>query len=73
MSVFVVRAFVKMRAMLVETKELASKLSALERELIDRLDVHEAAIVEALQRVIDILDPPPLPEQASKRRTGFRP
>jgi len=73
MSVFVVRAFVRMRGMMVGTDELARKLSALERELTDRLDVHEAAIVEVLQRVMDILDPPPLPVQPSKRRIGFRP
>lgn len=45
MSVFVVRAFLKMRAMLTDTRELSRKLAGLECELKDRLDVHEAAIV----------------------------
>jgi hypothetical protein len=44
MSVFVVRAFVRMRAALTDTRELARKLAQLERELKGRLDVHESAI-----------------------------
>jgi phage regulator Rha-like protein len=49
MSVFVVRAFVRMRGILTDTRELAHKLAALEKELKERLDVHEAAIVTILQ------------------------
>src|SRR6266480_6232476 len=49
MSIFVVRAFVKMRETLLGTRELAKKLAALEKKLTSRLDVHEAAIVEVLQ------------------------
>jgi phage regulator Rha-like protein len=45
MSVFVVRAFLKMRAFLGDKRELAKKLAALEKELKQRLNVHEAAIV----------------------------
>ncbi len=66
MSVFVVRAFVKMRAALSDNRELARKLAALEKELKERLDVHEAAIVTILQRVMDIIDPPALPEPPKK-------
>jgi hypothetical protein len=61
MSVFVVRAFTKMRSALTDTRELARKLALLEEELKGRLDNHEAAIVEVLQRVMRILDPPPPP------------
>ncbi|MEI9961912.1 MAG: ORF6N domain-containing protein [Limisphaerales bacterium] len=46
MSVFVVRAFVQMRDLLGSTKELAKQLAALEKKLTDRLDGHEAAIIE---------------------------
>src|SRR2546427_9497348 len=60
MSVFVVRAFLKMRAALSDNRELARKLAALETELKERLNVHEAAIVTILQRVMDIIDPPAL-------------
>ena len=72
MSVFVVRAFLKMRALLGDKRELAKKLAALERELTQRLDVHEAAIVHVLQRVMDIIDPPSLPPPP-KPRIGFKP
>ena len=71
MSVFVVRAFIKMRAALSDNRELARKLAALEKELKDRLDVHEAAIVTILQRVMDIIDPPALPEPP-KKEIGFQ-
>ncbi len=49
---------------------LAKKLSALEKELKGRLNVHESAIVSILQRVMDIIAPPPLPVPKS-RRIGF--
>jgi len=70
MSVFVVRAFVKMRGALHDTRAMAKKLADLEADLKSRLDVHEVAIVEILQRVMDILDPPPEPE-SPKRQIGF--
>ena len=49
MSIFVVRAFAKMREALRGTPELARKLAALEKKLTARLDVHEAAIVQVLR------------------------
>jgi hypothetical protein len=61
MSLFVVRAFVKMRALLNDSHDLARKLAALEQELKGRLDTHEAAIVDILRRIMRILDPPPGP------------
>ena len=70
-SVFVVRAFVKMRELLGGTKELARQLAELERKLTNRLDVHEGAIVEVLQRVMAILDPPAPPPEPPKREIGF--
>lgn len=70
MSMFVVRAFVRMRAALSGTRELARKLAALEKDLKSRLDLHEATIVTILQRVMDRIDPPPLPEPPP-RRVGF--
>lgn len=73
MSVFVVRAFLKMRSLLGDKRELAMQLKALEKELKQRLDVHEAAIVTILQRVMDIIDPPALPPAPAKPRIGFRP
>ncbi|MFZ0916275.1 MAG: ORF6N domain-containing protein [Candidatus Udaeobacter sp.] len=71
MSVFVIRAFVKMRETLLGTRELAKKLAALEKKLTSRLDVHEAAIVQVLQEIMQILNPPPLPPGPPRRRIGF--
>src|SRR6266536_2952525 len=70
MSVFVIRAFVKMREALRGTPELARKLAALEKKLTARLDVHEAAIVQVLREVMQILNPPPEPETPRRRRSG---
>jgi hypothetical protein len=50
-----------MRSLLGDTRELARGLAALERELKERLDVHEVAIVSVLQRVMDLIDPPAEP------------
>jgi hypothetical protein len=71
MSVFVVRAFVRMRSMMNNKRELARRLSMLEKELKERLDVHESAIVSILQRVMDIIDPPDLPGPPCKT-IGFQ-
>jgi predicted amino acid-binding ACT domain protein len=71
MSLFVIRAFVKMRETLLGTRELAKKLAALEKKLGSRLDVHEAAIVQVLQEIMQVLNPPPLPPEPPRRRIGF--
>ena len=73
MSVFVVRAFLKMRALLGDNRDLAQKLAALEKELKKRLDVHDGVIVTILQRVMNIIDPPALPPPPPKPRIGFKP
>jgi len=74
MSVFVVRAFVKMRELLGSTKELAKQLADLEKKLTGRLDGHESAIVDVLQRLMQILDPPQpaLEQEISRPRIGFQ-
>jgi len=80
MSVFVVRAFLRMRSALTDTRELARKLAVLEREVKARLDTHDAAIVDILRHIMDIIDPPKLPEQPRKqigfgvkeKRAGYR-
>ena len=73
MSVFVIRAFVKMREALRGTPELARKLAALEKKLTARLDMHEAAIVQVLREVMQILNPPPPPPKPPKPHIGFGP
>jgi len=71
MSVFVVRAFVKMRELLTGSRELAAELRKLEARPTARLDGHETAIFEVLQRVMDILSPPPPPPEPPRRQIGF--
>ena len=73
MSVFVIRAFVKMRGALSETTKMAAKLSALEQEIKGRLDTHEKAIVDVLQQLMEILNPDEIliPDSEPKREIGF--
>ena len=71
MSVFVVRAFIRMRAALGDSRDLARKLAALEKEIKARLDIHESAIVDTLRRLMEIIDPPALPEPPRKQ-IGFQ-
>ncbi len=71
MSVFVVRAFVKMRSAFGDSRELARKLTLLEQELKVRLNIHETAIVDVLQRIMKILDPPPPPPEPPPPEIGF--
>jgi phage regulator Rha-like protein len=71
MTVFVVRAFVKMRSAMSDTTDLARKLARLEKELKQKPGIHEAAIVDVLRRIMNIIDPPPEPPPPPKRRIGF--
>src|SRR6266853_2465780 len=71
LSVFVVRAFVKMRSAFGDSRELAQTLALLEQELKIRLNIHEAAIVDVLQRIMKILDPPPPPPEPPPPEIGF--
>jgi hypothetical protein len=70
MSVFVVRAFIKMRSLLTDTRELAKKLASLEKELTSRLDSHETAISEFMKGIMLLLNPPPAPDVPEKEM-GF--
>jgi hypothetical protein len=63
-SVYVVRAFVRLREMIATNKELAKKLEDLER----RLDTHDEAIVGILQAIRELMRPA---EPSKKRRIGF--
>jgi phage regulator Rha-like protein len=71
MSVFVVRAFIKMRETLANNKTLALKLAELEKKLTGRLNIHERAIVHVLGEIRKLMasaEPSPEPQ---KRKIGF--
>ncbi len=67
MSVFVVRAFVRMRQLIGSQQELSAKLADLEKQLTVRLDTHETAIVDVLRQLMLLLNPPSDPEEPPKR------
>lgn len=71
MSVFVVRAFVRMRQMLGTQRELTVKLADLEKKLTVRLDTHETAIVDVLRQIMRLLNPPDEPDPLRKQ-IGFQ-
>jgi hypothetical protein len=71
MSIFVVRAFVKMRGLFGDTRELARRLATVEKELKERMNVHEFAIVSILQRFLDVIDPPQPAKIPTRKRIGF--
>ena len=70
MSVFVVRAFIRMRQILSDNRVLAKKLAELEKMLTTRLDTHERTIVHVLEQIVRLLNPPSEPE-APPKKIGF--
>jgi len=64
MSVFVVRAFVRMREMLVKNRQLAAKINELDR----RLETHDTAIQDLIEAIKELM----APEEMPKRKIGFR-
>jgi hypothetical protein len=64
MSIFVVRAFVQLRSLLATHKQLAAKLTELERKLSTR-DTQIMALIDAIKQ---LMTPPPTRD---KRRIGF--
>lgn len=66
-SVFVVRAFVQLRALLAGHEELARRLDELEAQLARKLATHDQAIAGILDALRQLMAPPP----ANKRGIGF--
>jgi ORF6N domain len=71
MSVFVVRAFVKMPAMLTTQKDLAGKLAGLEKALTRRLNIHDRVISDIIQQIMSLLNPPPPEPDPPRKHIGF--
>ena len=63
-SIFVVRAFIKLREMVAEQKEIQKRISDIENQLTG----HDAQIMELVSLIKKLLNPDPLPK---KRRIGF--
>lgn len=64
-SLYVVRAFVKLRELLASNKELAAKLNELER----KLESHDQAITGLIHAIRELMKPP----ETKKRPIGFVP
>lgn len=64
MSVFVVRAFVRLREMLATNRRLAGKIDELE----DRLDTHDSTIQDLIEAIKELM----IPEEPSRIRIGFQ-
>ena len=71
MSVFVVRAFIKMREAFAANKALALKLTELEKKLTSRLDIHEKAIVHVLGEIKKLMAADCKQADSQKRQIGF--
>jgi len=63
MSVFVVRAFVRLREMLAANKELAGRIEELEKHL----ETHDGAIQEIIKVIKRLMSPPP----SRRSKIGF--
>ena len=63
-SVFIVRAFVKLRRIIADNQELSRKIVQIERRLAD----HDELIIEVIQVIKQLLKPEPPPK---KRQIGF--
>ena len=64
MSVFVIRAFVRLRHTIVTHKDLSAKLSELERNVVSH-DGHIKSLFDAIRQLME----PPTPKS---RRIGFK-
>ena len=64
MSVFVVRAFVRLRHTIITHKELAAKLSELERKVVSH-DGHIKSLFDAIRQLME-------PPATKSRRIGFK-
>lgn len=64
MSVFVVRAFVRLREMLATNRQLAGKIDELE----NRVDTHDSTIQDLIEAIKELM----IPEEPPRKRIGFQ-
>jgi hypothetical protein len=66
MSVFVIRAFVKMREQLATNAAILKRLAEIDKSLLE----HDSALRDIYQKLLPLLSPPPNPP---RRQIGFHP
>ena len=67
MSIYVVRAFVKLRELLSSNSELARRFAELEARLEKRLTEHDQAIAAIVSAIRELMNPP----RQKRRPIGF--
>jgi hypothetical protein len=67
MSVYVVRAFVRLREILASNRELARRFDELEARLDKKLTAHDEAIAAILSAIRELMNPP----EPKHRPIGF--
>jgi ATP-dependent Clp protease ATP-binding subunit ClpA len=67
-NIEIMRAFVRLREVLTTNKDLARRFAALEARIEKRLAGQDQAIVEILEAIRRLMNPPP---SAAKRKIGF--
>lgn len=70
MSVHVVRAFVRMREVIAQNKDIADKLAELEQRMGSQDDAI-VDIVQTIRQLMTALPQPSTPPRQPKRRIGF--
>ncbi len=67
-SVLIIRAFVRLRQILIDHKDLARRIAALEKTFVHKTREHEAHIARIYELLGDLMNPP---EPPKKTRIGF--
>ena len=67
MSVYVIRAFVRMREQIAANAAILKRLAEIDRTLLS----HDVALRDIYRKLKPLLEPPPVPPVPRKRRIGF--
>ena len=67
MSVYVIRAFVRMREQVVANTAVLKRLAEIDKTLLE----HDTALLDIYHKLLPLLQPAPAPPEPRKRRIGF--
>ena len=67
MSVFVIRAFVRLREQIAANAAILKRLAEIDKALLQ----HDSALRDIYRKLLPLLQPPPAPPTPPKRRIGF--